>query len=285
MPQKITPFIRCKDNAQQVAEHYCSIFPDATITESNPVVVGFEIFGQSMATINGGEHPGAKINPSISFSLWIKDEALTKQIRDKLVDGGSVLMDFWSYDRSPAYGRCSDKFGVSRQVMYDNRPESKANALVPSLMYTGANNGKTQEAMEFYTKLFPASTIDFTRAYGENAMGEDPTHLNHAEFKLVNQQFIAMDSGLNHTFNFTDGISLSVACKDQDEIDKYRNALTADGGQESQCGRCKDKYGVSRQIAPVDVGAILFQPDQAKAQYAMNAMMKMKKIVIADMYQ
>jgi predicted 3-demethylubiquinone-9 3-methyltransferase (glyoxalase superfamily) len=79
-------------------------------------------------------------------------------------------MPFDAYDRSPSYGWCNDKYGVSRQVMYDDRTETDKNALIPSLMYTGVNNGKTQEAMELYTKIFPASKIDFSRAYGENAM-------------------------------------------------------------------------------------------------------------------
>lgn len=94
------------------------------------------------------------------------------------------MMEYAKYDRSPAYGRCNDKYGVSRQVMYDDRENTTEHALIPSLMFTGANNGKTKQAMEYYTSLFPNSGIDFTRAYGENAMGENPEHLNHAEFKL-----------------------------------------------------------------------------------------------------
>jgi predicted 3-demethylubiquinone-9 3-methyltransferase (glyoxalase superfamily) len=228
MPHKITPTIRCTADGQSQAEYYCTIFPDAKITKTNPVVTTFEIYGQSLATLTGGENLNGTLNPSISFSLWITDADETKRIRDLLADGGSVMMPFQEYERSPAYGWCNDKYGVSRQVMYDNRPESKANALVPSLMYTGANNGKTAEAMEFYTSIFPASKIDFTRPYGENAMGENPVHLNHAEFKLVNQQFIAMDSGMDHKFTFNDGVSLSVSCADQAEVDKYRDALIAD---------------------------------------------------------
>ncbi len=282
---KITPFIRCTDGAQPQAEHYCSIFPDAKITNNNPIVTTFEIYGHTLATINGGEHPGAILNPSVSFSLWIKDKDETTRIRDLLSDGGSVMMPFDSYERSPGYGWCNDKFWVSRQVMFDNRDNTSTHALVPSLMYTGTNNGKTAEAMQFYTSIFPDSKIDFTRPYGDNQMGEDPTHLNHAEFKLFGQQFIAMDSGMDHKFQFNDGISLSVSCTDQAEVDKYRNALVADWGQESQCGRCKDKYGVSRQIVPLPLPDALFQEDKDKANYAMQAMMKMKKIIVADLYQ
>jgi predicted 3-demethylubiquinone-9 3-methyltransferase (glyoxalase superfamily) len=283
MSHKITPMIRCNNNAKELVDYYLSVFPDAKITKQNPIVTSFEIFGQSLATITGGENDNAKLNPSISFSLWIKDKDLTKQIWDKLVDGGSEMMPFGEYARSPSYGRCNDKFGVSRQIMYDNRPETTTNALVPSLMYVGVNNGKTQEAMNLYTGLFPASKIDFMRPYGENKMGENPIHLNHAEFKLVNQQFIAMDSGQDHKFWFNDGVSLSVSCADQTEVDQYRNALIADGGQEVQCGRCKDKYGVSRQIIPMQLPDALFNPDPVKTKYAMDAVFKMKKIIIKDL--
>lgn len=285
MSHKLTPMIRCTSDAQQQAEHYCTIFPDAKITKANPVVTSFEIYGQSLATINGGENPNGTVNPSISFSLWVKNLDETKRIRDLLSDGGSVMMPFQEYPRSPSYGWCNDKFGVSRQVMYDNRENTTANALVPSLMFTGENNGKTQEAMELYTSIFPASKIDFTRPYGENEMGENPEHLNHAEFKLVNQQFIAMDSGMDHKFTFNDGVSISISCKDQEEVDYYRDKLIADGGQEVQCGRCKDKYWVSRQVVPFQLGEVLFQADQEKSQYAMQAMLKMKKIVVEELYQ
>lgn len=285
MSNKITPMLRCESNAHELATHYCDIFPGATITKTNPVVTTFEIFGQTLSTINGWPHPEGVINPSISFSLWIKDKEQTKVLWDKLSEWGSVLMPFDAYDRSPSYGWCNDKYGVSRQVMYDDRTETDKNALIPSLMFTGVNNGKTQEAMELYTKIFPASKIDFSRAYGENAMWENPAHLNHAEFTLVNQQFIAMDSGMDHKFQFNDGVSLSVSCADQAEVDAYREALIADGGQEVQCGRCKDKYGVSRQIVPVQLPEALFQTDAEKSKYAMQAMMGMKKIIIADLYQ
>ena len=86
MNQKITPTIRCThNNAQEIAEHYCDIFPDAKITKSNSVVVSFELFGQSLATLNGGGHDQGKANGCVSFSLWINDKDLTKLLRDKLI--------------------------------------------------------------------------------------------------------------------------------------------------------------------------------------------------------
>lgn len=264
MPHSITPTIRCIDNAQTLAEYYCSIFPHAKIIQRSPIITTFEIYGSTLATLNGGAYDEGKLNPSISFSLWVKSQEECQRLRDLLSQDGSVLMDFQSYDRSPSYGRCNDKYGVSRQIMRDDRPSSPQDMIIPSLMYIGNNNGKTQEAMEFYTNIFPDSSIDTSRPYGENAMGEHPTHLSHAEFTLMNQQFIAMDSGMDHKFNFNDGISLCVSCKDQEEVDYFWEKLVSDGGQESQCGRCKDKYGVSWQIVPVELSEALSQSDTEK---------------------
>jgi predicted 3-demethylubiquinone-9 3-methyltransferase (glyoxalase superfamily) len=137
-------------------------------------------------------------------------------------------MEYTEYPRSPGYGRCNDKFGVSRQVMWDTR-ENAVDSLVPSIMYIGANNGKCKEAMEYYCSIFPQSKVDMTRPYGENTMGENPTHLNHAEFKLCGEQFIAMDSGMDHKFQLDDGVSLMIACDGQEEVDHYRDHFVGDG--------------------------------------------------------
>lgn len=165
MSHKITPFIRCVDNAKEVLEYYVTIFPGAKITKENPIVVECEIFGQAFATINGGPH--AVPTPAISFSLWIRDIELTKEIWSKLSDGGNVMMPFDAYPRSKAYGRCSDKFGVSRQVMYDDCEEHATHQLIPSLMFIGANDGKAKEAMSKYISIFPASNQGAIHTYGD----------------------------------------------------------------------------------------------------------------------
>lgn len=284
MSQKITPFIRCDNNWKEVAEYYVHVFwADAKIVKQNPVVTELEIFGQSIATLIGWPYPGALLNPSVSFSLWIKDQERTKEIWDKLADWWMVMMEFNEYPWSKAYGRCNDKFGVSWQVMFDETPEHTTNTFIPSLMFTGPNNGKAKEAMELYTSLFPASSIWNIHTYGDMWWPDAPWNIAHAEFTLVNQLFIAADSTWPHKFNFTDGISFSVSCKDQEEVDYYRNKLALDGGTESQCGRCKDKYWVARQIIPLQLPEALFNADKEKSQKAMQAMMKMKKIVIADL--
>ena len=94
-----------------------------------------------------------------------------------------------------------------------------------------------------------------------------------------NQDFVALNGG--PYFKFTEAVSFYVRCETQAEVDDYWNKLTADGGQESQCGWLKDKYGLSWQIAPTVLLRCISDKDPAKAQRAMQAMMKMKKIDIA----
>lgn len=84
-------------------------------------------------------------------------------------------------------------------------------------------------------------------------------------------------------FKFTEAISLTISCEDQNETDYYWNALTASGGSESQCGWCKDKYGLSWQIEPRKLRELSTSPEKEKRDYAMQAMFKMKKIMIKDL--
>ena len=100
------------------------------------------------------------------------------------------------------------------------------------------------------------------------------------EFELDGQEFIALNGGPH--FKFTEAISLLVHCKTQEEIDYYWEKLTADGGQESQCGWLKDKFGLSWQIAPDSLLNVWTDGDPARAQRVMQAMMSMKKIIIKD---
>ncbi len=98
-------------------------------------------------------------------------------------------------------------------------------------------------------------------------------------FSLNGQEFSALNGG--PMFKFTEAISLMVSCEDQEEVDYYWNALLADGGSESQCGWLKDKYGLSWQIVPVQLGQLLGNIDPKKANNVMQAMLKMRKLDVA----
>lgn len=278
---KINPFLRFDKEAEEAARFYCSVFPNSKILSSDGLVTSFQLENKAFGWVNGW--PIFTPNPSISFSAWITDKEITKQIWDKLVDGWTILMEFSQYPWSEAYGRCSDRYGVSRQIMYDNREEPKHNEIITSLMYTWKNAGKAEEAINFYSSIFPNASTRSIHRYGPGE-GDVEGTIAHAEFLLDGQLFIALDSSLDHKFNFTEWVSLVVNCDGQEEVDYYRNKLIEDGGEESQCGRCKDKFGVSRQVVPSQLMEALHNSDTEKAQYAMSAMMKMKKIVIEELY-
>ena len=134
-----------------------------------------------------------------------------------------------------------------------------------------------EEAMKFYTSLFKNSKILSTSRYPEGSPGNAGT-LMTGTFQLEGQEFMALNAGPE--FKFTEAISLFVNCESQQEVDELWAKLTADGGEESQCGWLKDKFGLSWQIIPRQLGEMLGDKDPAKAKRAMDAMLKMRKIDI-----
>jgi len=138
-------------------------------------------------------------------------------------------------------------------------------------------NDQAEEAMKFYVSIFKNSRVVEVSRYAEGSPGPAGKVMT-ATFELEGQQFIALNGGPE--FHFTEAISLLVNCETQQEIDDLWRKLTA-GGEEGQCGWLKDKYGLSWQIVPKDMGALLGAKDPEKAKRAMQAMLGMKKIDIA----
>jgi predicted 3-demethylubiquinone-9 3-methyltransferase (glyoxalase superfamily) len=136
---------------------------------------------------------------------------------------------------------------------------------------------KAEEAVNFYTSLFKDSKIVNTMRYGEAGPGPAGSVLT-VDFQLNGQDFVALNGGPQ--FKFTEAISLLVNCEDQEEVDYLWQKLTADGGEESQCGWLKDKYGLSWQIVPTILNEMLSDPDPGKSGRAMQAMLQMHKIDI-----
>jgi len=138
-------------------------------------------------------------------------------------------------------------------------------------------DSQAEEAAQFYTSIFPNSRIVSTTRYGEGAPMPKGGVMT-VVFELDGQRFIALNGGPLFTFN--ESVSFTVDCKTQQEVDEYWAKLTA-GGQESQCGWLKDKFGLSWQIVPTVLGELLSDPDPKKAKRAMQAMLKMKKLDVA----
>ncbi|WJV50567.1 VOC family protein [Streptomyces flavofungini] len=134
------------------------------------------------------------------------------------------------------------------------------------------------EAAEFYVSVFPNSKVTNVSYYGEAGPRPAGTVLT-VEFSLDGQDFTGINGGPEFTFD--EAVSFQIGCADQDEVDHYWTELTADGGQESQCGWLKDKYGLSWQVVPDELGALMTDPDPQRAQRAMAAMLTMQKLDVA----
>jgi predicted 3-demethylubiquinone-9 3-methyltransferase (glyoxalase superfamily) len=135
-------------------------------------------------------------------------------------------------------------------------------------------NDQAEEAVNLYTNLFEDSKIlkISKRPYGG---------VFTVEFELMGAKYTALNGG--DMFSFTEAFSIFILCADQLEVDKYWDALTADGGTAGRCGWLKDKFGLSWQIIPKQLGECLGNPDPSKSAAAMNAMMGMSKLIISEL--
>jgi predicted 3-demethylubiquinone-9 3-methyltransferase (glyoxalase superfamily) len=144
-------------------------------------------------------------------------------------------------------------------------------------------NGNAREAANFYTSIFPDSSVADSWKAPTETPGNDQGSEVFVNFTIFGQPFIGLNGGPQ--FPHSEAISFQIPCADQAEIDKYWNVLTADGGAESQCGWLKDKFGISWQVISLEMGKYLGGADAAGAQRATQAMLAMKKIDLAALEQ
>jgi predicted 3-demethylubiquinone-9 3-methyltransferase (glyoxalase superfamily) len=274
MNNNIHPCIWYNGNAKIAAEFYCTLFPNSFITAENPMVVNFELSGQKFMGLNGGAM--FKPNPSISFFAISEEDAEVEMLWNKLSEDGKTMMPLDKYPWAERYGFVEDKFGLCWQIM-KTKYENVNQKITPSFLFVGDSFGKAESAIHFYTTVFSSSTPPNIKFYEENK-GEPAGKVKHAQFILDGKVFMATDGYGTHNFGFNEGISFVVECKDQAEIDYYWTTLTANGGQESMCGWLKDKYGVSWQIVPNNLGQLMSNPE--KSNRVMAAIMQMKKLEI-----
>jgi predicted 3-demethylubiquinone-9 3-methyltransferase (glyoxalase superfamily) len=134
-------------------------------------------------------------------------------------------------------------------------------------------DGTAEEAANLYVSVFPNSTIDEVMGTPGSAMG--------VRFTLDGAPFSALNGG--PMYQFTPAVSFQIACADQAEIDHYWAGLTAEGGEPGRCGWLKDRFGLSWQVIPQEMGRYLAGPDAAGAARAQQAMMSMGKLIIEDL--
>lgn len=148
-------------------------------------------------------------------------------------------------------------------------------AITPSLWF----DDNLEEAAEFYTSVFPHSYVEGFTRYSDAGPGE-PGSVAFGTFVLDGTRFLGINGGPHFTFD--EAVSFTIHCADQDEVDYYWQRLT-EGGQESQCGWCKDRFGLSWQVVPDRLMELVGDPDPARAAAATRAMHGMSRIVVADL--
>jgi len=293
--QKIIPHLWFNKEAKEAAESYAALIPNSKVKNITTLhntpsgdcdVVSFELAGQPFMAISAG--PLFKLNPSVSFQLKCGTKSEVDAIWEQISRGGNIFMPLGEYPFSERFGWVEDKFGLSWQIIFAGDREIRQR-IAPFLMFVGKACGKTEEAANFYASVFknsPGGTadagnskVDILARYGK---GEEPGKVGTvklASFTLRDQEFGAMDSAWEHKFAFNEALSFSVPCDSQEEIDYFWGELSADPIAE-RCGWLKDKYGISWQVTPTIMSAMLGSKDQEKIARVTQAFLKMKKFDI-----
>lgn len=299
MQQKITPNLWFNQNAKEAVDYYVSVFPDSAIQSTTyypnsseeglanfqrdmagkELVIEFQLGDLRFTAINAGPEftPNASISFMVNFDVSRDKNALENlnQIWEKLLEGGEALMPLDKYPFSERYGWVRDRYGVTWQLSLTDPTGESRPFIIPSLMFSQKSTNRAKEAITFYLSVFENTKIGTLAPYTENTGPAKKGSLMFADFMLEDQWFAAMDSAVEQNFTFNEAISLSVACKSQEEIDYLWEKLSTVPEAE-QCGWCKDQFGVSWQIVPENMEELMQKPN------AYSKMMQMKKLVITD---
>lgn len=260
--------------AKSAADFYCSIFSNSKILSENPMVTMWELEGQKFMGLNGG--PMFKPNPSVSFFVTCESQNEVDEIWNKLAKDATIMIPLNKYDWSEYYGFLQDKFGISWQI-FKGDLKAVNQKIVPCFLFTDSNFGNAASAVDFYVSLFENSKMDYISFYDEGEMA-GKNLVKHAQFILDGKVFKAMDGPGTHNYGFNEGISFVIECDTQAQIDYFWNSITANGGKESMCGWCSDKFGVFWQVIPKVLGKLMSDPE--KGQKVQEAFLKMKKFDI-----
>lgn len=287
---KITHCIWYNHEGEEAAKFYTSLFKNSEILngirdtkesaaatgnkEGDALTVAFRLENLEFMALNGGAM--FRPTPAISFFINCETKEEVAYFWERLSDGGKVMMPLDEYSFSKQYGWVEDRFGLSWQVMLSNPEGDWRPKLIPCLLFTGKKSGQTKTARELYLSIFKNSEPGPIYPYEEKGQ-EDKTMFT--DFCLAGQWIAAMDSPQNDPFDFTEGNSIVIHCNNQEEIDFFWDKLSENGGEQGSCGWLKDPFGISWQIIPDNISQLL------KSPAAMSAMMKMKKLNIAELEQ
>lgn len=288
--ERIVPCLWFDTAAEEAATFYASVFPAGRIVEAQrypteglpdflahrageAMTVDVELAGQRFSLLNGG--PEFRPNPTVSFMISFDPttdpnaRAALDALWAALMDGGRALMPLQAYPFSEHYGWVEDRYGVSWQLMLTGADGADRPSIVPCLLFGNTVQGRASEAAELYTTVF-GGQLGTLLPYPE---GPAAGQVMFGDFQLFGQWFALMDAA-DSPDSFTCGVSLMVFCHGQEELDRYWDALTAVPEAEA-CGWLADKFGLSWQLVPDNLGELMAKPG------ASDKLFSMKKIDIA----
>lgn len=287
--QKIQSCLWFDHNAEDAVAFYTSVFRNSQTNKiayygkhsaeasgqkaGSVLTVDFVLENLPLMALNGG--PQFKFSPALSFYVSCETEREVEDYWRKLRAGGNELMELKQYPWAEKYGWCTDKFGVSWQIILTKDSTEDTQKIAPALLFANDLFGKGEEALNFYTSIIPNSEVEYI------ARDPESSAIMYAEFLLNGQKFVLMESGHKHEHNVNPAMSFVVNCDNQQEIDYYWNKLS-EGGKPGQCGWLDDKYGIAWQVVPTRL-ADMVSGDPKKADHVMEALLKMKKLDIEEL--
>jgi predicted 3-demethylubiquinone-9 3-methyltransferase (glyoxalase superfamily) len=286
---RVIPNFWFDGQAEQVAKFYTSLFKNSKVghiayyadagkeihghNAGDVLTVEFQLENMRFIALNGG--PQFKVNPSISFLVRCETGEEVDDLWQKLSNEGEILMPLDLYPFSRRYGWLKDKFGISWQIALNE--QKFVQKITPALMFTQSHVGQAEDAMNFYTSVFPNSRIGTIMRYTAGQEPDTEDNIMYGEFTLLGDDLAATDSARDHDFSFNEAISLMIECDTQEEIDIYWEKLSAVPKAEV-CGWLKDKYGISWQIVPTSLGKMMTEGTPKQVEEVTTAFMKMGKL-------
>ena len=286
--QKITPNLWYDKEAFEAASLYVSILPNSRIKNQYYIyntpsgtadIITFEVMGYEIGAMSAG--PTFKLNPSVSLLVTCTTKDQVDEYWKKLSPGGKALMELGAYPFSERYVWVEDKYGLSWQLMYSSEANAKP-MIRPVVMFVGDVAGKAEEAINFWSSIFPQSKINDLMRYEKGEEPDKAGTIKFGSFSLFGQEFAAMDSAHEHKFSFSEALSFIINCETQEEINIYCEKLSAVPDAEI-CGWLKDKFGFSWQVSPKILDEMLGGDDREKNDRVAQTLLAMSKLDIAKL--
>ena len=288
--QKIVPHLWFDTQAVEAANWYVSIFAHSEITHLSQLhdtpsgdvdTVEFTLDGVDFSAISAG--PYFTLNSAISLMVTCRSAEEVDALYAHLGKDATILMPLGAYPFSKRYVWLQDRFGLSWQLCYFETDEIMQK-IRPVLLFSDDVCGKAEEALTFYADIFPGTIPGYVNHYLPGEAKDSRAKTNYAELTLLGHQFVAMDHGVGGDETFNEAFSFMVLCEDQAEIDYYWEKLSFVPEAE-QCGWLKDKFGLSWQIVPKNMGELLGSASPEEAARITQAFLQMKKLDIRALEQ